>query len=106
MRNPACSTPVANNPFPGDQQDPPAMALPLVNTKTGIPGTFLSYSTFALGAEAEDGNGADSPYTTAAAHGRPRRAGAVPIEEAFKRVRVGRQQGDRGPPRRRGTVRP
>ena len=38
--------------------------LALVDTKTGAPGTFLSYST-SPGAEAEDGDGADSPYTSA-----------------------------------------
>jgi hypothetical protein len=73
-----------NNPFPGINKTA-GHGLALVDTKTGIPGTFLSYST-SPGAEAEDGNGADSPYTTAllAAAREP----GVPIEQAFKRVRV------------------
>jgi hypothetical protein len=73
-----------NNPFPAINRTA-GHGLALVDTKTGIPGTFLSYST-SPGAEAEDGNGADSPYTTAllAAAREP----GVPIEQAFKRVRV------------------
>src|SRR5215470_11700642 len=73
-----------NNPFPAINGTA-GHGLALVDTKTGIPGTFLSYST-SPGAEAEDGNGADSPYTTAllAAAREP----GVPIEQAFKRVRV------------------
>ena len=73
-----------NNPFPAINKTA-GHGLALVDTKTGIPGTFLSYST-SPGAEAEDGNGADSPYTTAllAAAREP----GVPIEQAFKRVRV------------------
>jgi hypothetical protein len=57
----------------------------MVDTKTGAPGTFLSYST-SPGAEAEDGNGADSPYTTALLSAA--REPGLPIEEALKRVRV------------------
>jgi hypothetical protein len=57
----------------------------LVDTKTGAPGTFLSYST-SPGAEAEDGNGANSPYTTALLQAA--REPGLPIEQAFKRVRV------------------
>src|SRR6202007_443295 len=52
-----------HNPFPALHQSAghgPA----LVDTKAGAPGTFLSYST-SPGAEAEDGDGADSPYTSA-----------------------------------------
>ena len=73
-----------NNPFPAINKTA-GHGLALVDTKTGIPGTFLSYST-SPGAEAEDGNGADSPYTSAllAAAREP----GVPIEQAFKRVRV------------------
>src|SRR5258708_9119802 len=73
-----------NNPFPGINKTA-GHGLALVNTKTGIPGTFLSYST-SPGAEAEDGNGADSPYTTALLTAA--REPGVPIEEAVKRVRV------------------
>jgi uncharacterized caspase-like protein len=58
--------------------------LALVDTRIGAPGTFLSFST-SPGAEAEDGNGANSPYTTAllAAAKQP-----APIEDTFKRVRL------------------
>src|SRR6266480_5839254 len=73
-----------NDPFPAINKTA-GHGLALVNTKTGIPGTFLSYST-SPGAEAEDGNGADSPYTTALLSAA--REPGVPIEEAFKRVRV------------------
>jgi len=59
--------------------------LAMVDTKTGAPGTFVSYST-SPGAEAEDGNGADSPYTTALLSAA--REPGLPIEQAFKRVRV------------------
>ena len=73
-----------NNPFPAISPTA-GHGLALVDTKSGAPGTFLSYST-APGAVAEDGDGADSPYTTAllAAAREPN----LPIEEAFKRVRV------------------
>jgi Rieske Fe-S protein len=73
-----------NDPFAAIKQTA-GHGLALVNTKTGAPGTFLSYST-SPGAEAEDGDGADSPYTTAllAAAREP----GLSIEEAFKRVRV------------------
>src|SRR5712664_4786601 len=72
-----------NNPFTAINKTA-GHGLALVDTKTGIPGTFLSYST-SPGAEAEDGNGTDSPYTTAllAAAKEP-----GPIEEIFKRVRL------------------
>ncbi|MGJ4893074.1 caspase family protein [Bradyrhizobium sp. HKCCYLRH3099] len=73
-----------NNPFPSINQNA-GRGLALVDTKTGAPGTFLSYST-SPGAEAEDGNGANSPYTTALLQAA--REPGVPIEQAFKRVRV------------------
>src|SRR6516162_9996152 len=73
-----------NNPFPAINKTA-GHGLALINTKTGIPGTFLSYST-SPGSEAEDGSGADSPYTTALLSAA--REPGVPIEEAFKRVRV------------------
>ena len=73
-----------NNPFPAISQSA-GHGLALVDTKTGAPGTFVSYST-SPGAEAEDGNGADSPYTTALLEAA--REPGLPIEEAFKRVRV------------------
>jgi hypothetical protein len=73
-----------NNPFPALNQTV-GRGLALVDTKTGAPGTFLSYST-SPGAEAEDGAGADSPYTTALLTAA--RTPGLPIEQAFKQVRV------------------
>lgn len=72
-----------NNPFPSIAGNS-GKGLAMVDTRSGAQGSFISFST-SPGAEAEDGSGADSPYTTAllqVAHD------AVPIEEAFKRVRV------------------
>ncbi|WP_245333919.1 caspase family protein, partial [Bradyrhizobium guangdongense] len=59
--------------------------LAIVDTKAGAPGSFISYST-SPGAEAEDGNGLDSPYTTAALT--IAKQPNLPIEEVFKRIRV------------------
>ena len=73
-----------NNPFPALNQTV-GRGLALVDTKTGAPGTFLSYST-SPGAEAEDGQGADSPYTSALLTAA--RTPGLPIEQAFKQVRV------------------
>jgi uncharacterized caspase-like protein len=73
-----------NNPFPALNQTV-GRGLALVDTKTGAPGTFLSYST-SPGAEAEDGQGADSPYTAALLAAA--RTPGLPIEQAFKQVRV------------------
>ncbi len=73
-----------NNPFP-ELNKTAGHGLAIVDAKTGAAGTFVSYST-SPGAEAEDGSGADSPYTTAllAAAREP----GLSIEDAFKRVRV------------------
>src|SRR3954466_14735213 len=73
-----------NNPFP-DINKTAARGLAIVDAKTGAPGTFMSFST-SPGAEAEDGNGANSPYTTAllTAAKEP----GLSIEDTFKRVRV------------------
>jgi Caspase domain len=59
--------------------------LAIVDAPAGSSGSLVSYST-SPGAEAEDGAGADSPYTTAllAAAREP----GLPIEEAFKHVRL------------------
>jgi uncharacterized caspase-like protein len=73
-----------NNPFPTISQST-GRGLAMVDTKSGAPGTFISYST-SPGAEAEDGTGANSPYTTALLQ--VARQPGLPIEEAFKRVRV------------------
>ncbi len=73
-----------NNPFP-DISKTAARGLAIVDAKTGAPGTFMSFST-SPGAEAEDGSGANSPYTTAllAVAKQP----GLSIEDTFKRVRV------------------
>src|SRR3954462_11944431 len=73
-----------NNPLP-DISKTAARGLAIVDAKTGAPGTFMSFST-SPGAEAEDGSGANSPYTTAllAAAKEP----GLSIEDTFKRVRV------------------
>lgn len=73
-----------NNPFPGIGKSA-GQGLAIVDAKFGAPGTFLSFST-SPGAEAEDGSGTNSPYTTAllTAAKEP----GLSIEDAFKRVRV------------------
>jgi uncharacterized caspase-like protein len=72
-----------NNPFP-ELNKTAGHGLALVDTKVGAPGTFLSFST-SPGAEAEDGSGANSPYTTALLLAAKEPA---PIEGTFKRVRL------------------
>ena len=72
-----------NNPFPA--LNGAGHGLAIVDTRAGAPGTFISYST-SPGAEAEDGNGADSPYTAAVLT--VARQPNVPIEDVFKRIRV------------------
>ena len=81
-----------NNPFPAINQSA-GHGLAIVDAKTGAPGTFLSFST-SPGAEAEDGNGADSPYTTALLS--VAKEPNLPIEEAMKRVRVEVSQATEG----------
>jgi uncharacterized caspase-like protein len=71
-----------NNPFP--ELRSAAHGFAIVDAKTGAPGTFLSFST-SPGAEAEDGDGSNSPYTRALLAAAKQSA---PIEETFKRVRV------------------
>src|SRR5712671_3598458 len=73
-----------NNPFPAINQSA-GHGLAIVDAKIGAPGTFVSFST-SPGAEAEDGSGADSPYTSALllAAKEP----GLSIEDTFKRVRV------------------
>ncbi len=73
-----------NNPFPTISQTT-GRGLAMVDTKSGAPGTFISYST-SPGSEAEDGSGANSPYTTAVLT--VAREPGLSIEDAFKRVRV------------------
>jgi len=73
-----------NNPFP-DISKTAGGGLAIIDAKIGAPGTFLSFST-SPGAVAEDGTGADSPYTTALLA--VTKEQGIPIEETFKRVRV------------------
>ncbi|MBI5263596.1 MAG: caspase family protein [Bradyrhizobium sp.] len=73
-----------NNPFPAINNTA-GHGLAIVDTKAGAAGSFISYST-SPGAVAEDGSGENSPYTTALLT--VAREPNVPIEEAFKRVRV------------------
>jgi uncharacterized caspase-like protein len=72
-----------NNPFPA--LSGAGHGLAIVDTKAGAPGSFISYST-SPGAEAEDGSGADSPYTTAALT--VAKQPNLPIEDVFKRIRI------------------
>lgn len=81
-----------NNPFPALNHTA-GHGLAIVDTKAGASGSFISFST-SPGAEAEDGNGADSPYTTALLS--VAREPNLPIEEAFKRVRVAVNQATDG----------
>jgi hypothetical protein len=81
-----------NNPFPQISKTA-GHGLAVVDAKLGAPGTLLSYST-SPGAEAEDGNGANSPYTTALL--KAGREPGLPIEEAFKRVRLAVNQATEG----------
>ncbi|WP_338827954.1 caspase family protein [Bradyrhizobium sp. 27S5] len=73
-----------NNPFP-ELSKTAGHGLAIVDARVGAPGTFVSFST-SPGAEAEDGSGANSPYTTAllASAKEP----GIPIEDTFKRVRL------------------
>jgi hypothetical protein len=73
-----------NNPFPGIGAST-GHGLAIIDTKAGAAGSFISYST-SPGSVAEDGSGENSPYTTALLS--VAREPNLPIEEAFKRVRV------------------
>ena len=73
-----------NNPFP-DLSKISGGGLAIVDAKIGSPGTFLSFST-SPGAVAEDGSGANSPYTSALLSAGKEQG--IPIEETFKRVRL------------------
>jgi len=81
-----------NNPFPAINKTA-GHGLAVVDAKVGAPGTFVSYST-SPGAEAEDGSGADSPYTAALLQAA--RQPGLSIEEAFKRVRLSVNQATEG----------
>jgi hypothetical protein len=73
-----------NNPFP-ELNKSVGRGLAIVDAKIGAPNTFMSFST-SPGAEAEDGSGANSPYTTALLAAA--KESNIPIEETFKRVRL------------------
>jgi len=73
-----------NNPFP-ELNKASGAGLAIIDAKIGAPGTFLSFST-SPGAVAEDGSGANSPYTSALLSAG--RESGIPIEETFKRVRL------------------
>jgi uncharacterized caspase-like protein len=79
-----------NNPFPALNKTT-GHGLGIVDTKAGTSGSFISFST-SPGAEAEDGN--DSPYTAAVLS--VVKEPNLPIEEAFKRVRVAVNQATDG----------
>ncbi|WJR81905.1 caspase family protein [Bradyrhizobium sp. NP1] len=81
-----------NNPFPA-LSGATGHGLAIVDTKAGASGSFISYST-SPGAEAEDGSGEDSPYTTAVLS--IARQPNLSIEEAFKRIRVAVNQATEG----------
>ena len=81
-----------DNPFP-DLEKTIGHGLALVDTKAGSTGSFISFST-SPGAVAEDGTGADSPYTTALLTAA--REHGLTIEEALKRVRVSVNQATDG----------
>ena len=81
-----------NNPFPAISQST-GRGLAMVDTKSGAPGTFISYST-SPGSEAEDGSGANSPYTAAVLN--VAREPGLSIEDAFKRVRVAVNEATQG----------
>jgi len=81
-----------NNPFPALNQTA-GHGLAIVDTRAGAPGSFISYST-SPGSEAEDGSGGDSPYTTAVLS--VAKEPNLPIEEAFKRVRIAVSQSTDG----------
>jgi len=73
-----------NDPFTGINQTA-GHGLALVDSKIGVLGTFISFST-SPGAEAEDGDGDHSPYAAALLTA-VREKGAT-IEDAFKHMRV------------------
>jgi len=73
-----------NDPFP-DVNKVAAHGLALVDTKMGVSGTFVSFST-SPGAEADDGNDGHSPYAAALLSAMKEKG--IPIENAFKHVRV------------------
>ena len=81
-----------DNPFP-ELEKTIGKGLAIVDTKAGSAGSFISFST-SPGAVAEDGTGADSPYTTALLVAA--REPGLTIEQALKRVRLSVNQATNG----------
>jgi hypothetical protein len=81
-----------DNPFP-ELEKTIGKGLAIVDTKAGSAGSFISFST-SPGAVAEDGTGADSPYTTALLVAA--REPGLTIEQALKRVRRSVNQATNG----------
>jgi uncharacterized membrane protein YgcG len=81
-----------NNPFPALNKTA-GHGLAIIDTKSGASGWFISFST-SPGAEAEDGDGDNSPCTKAVLS--VVKEPNLPIEEAFKRVRVSVHQATDG----------
>ncbi|WP_426441874.1 caspase family protein [Bradyrhizobium genosp. P] len=73
-----------NDPFP-ELNKTAGHGLAIIDARVGAPGTFVSFST-SPGAEAEDGSGTNSPYTTALLASAKEKG--IPIEDTFKRVRL------------------
>jgi hypothetical protein len=73
-----------NDPFPGINKTA-GHGLALVDTKIGVLNTFVSFST-SPGAEAEDGDGANSPYASALISALTEKG--ITIEDASKHIRV------------------
>lgn len=73
-----------NDPFTGINQTA-GHGLALVDSKIGVLGTFISFST-SPGAEAEDGGGDHSPYAAALLSAVKEKG--ITIEDAFKHLRV------------------
>jgi uncharacterized caspase-like protein len=81
-----------NNPFPA-LNGTTGHGLAIVDTEAGASGSFISYST-SPGSEAEDGSGEDSPYTSAVLS--IAKQPNLPIEQAFKQIRVAVNQATEG----------
>ena len=73
-----------NDPF-AEIEKTAGHGLAIVDARTGVPGTFVSFST-SPGAVAEDGDGADSPYTSALLLAAKEQG--LSIEDTFRHVRV------------------
>ena len=81
-----------NNPFT-EINKTTGRGLAIVDAQAGNANTFISYST-SPGAEAEDGRGSGSPYSLALAVAAAKPD--MPIEQAFKKVRLAVNQSTEG----------